>query len=254
MMATERTSDFPAHTVHLSCIVPVWREAATIRATLAHLQPLRDAGHEVIVVDGGSDDGTARLAEGHCDRVIKSGRGRAVQMNAGAQVAKGDILLFLHADTRLPGSALEALDRFRASRKAWGRFDVRLSGGRPLFRVVAWFMNQRSRLTGIATGDQALFVRRPVFEALRGFEAIPLMEDVELSSRLRLVSRPFCVSDPVVTDSRRWERHGTWRTILLMWRLRWRYWRGESPEALAALYQSDYPSDYQPDTRDAPES
>lgn len=246
MMAAHHSSDSEGDPLYLSCIVPVWREAATIRATLAHLQPLRDAGHEIIVVDCGSDDGTARLAEGHCDRVIQSGRGRAVQMNAGAQVAKGDILLFLHADTRLPGPALMALDRFRASRKAWGRFNVRLSGGRLLFGVIAWFMNQRSRLTGIATGDQALFVRRSVFEALRGFEEIPLMEDVELSSRLRLVSRPFCISDPVVTDSRRWERHGTWHTILFMWRLRWRYWRGDSPETLASLYQSD--------VRDAPES
>ncbi|MDF0752343.1 TIGR04283 family arsenosugar biosynthesis glycosyltransferase [Marinobacter sp. 71-i] len=245
-MATQHPSDSQCDPLYLSCIVPVWREAATIGATLAHLQPLRDSGHEVIVVDGGSDDGTARLAAGHCDRVMQSGRGRAVQMNAGAQVAKGDILLFLHVDTRLPGSALAALDRFRVSRKAWGRFNVRLSGRRPMFRVVAWFMNQRSRLTGIATGDQALFVRRPVFEALRGFEEIPLMEDVELSSRLRLVSRPFCVSDPVVTDSRRWERHGTWHTILFMWRLRWRYWRGDSPETLASLYQSD--------VRDASES
>lgn len=245
-MATERASDSPAHAMHLSCIVPVWQEAATIRATLAHLQPVRAAGHDVIVVDGGSDDGTVRLAEGHCDRVIQSGRGRAVQMNAGAQVAHGNILLFLHADTRLPGSALAELERFLASGKAWGRFDVRLSGRRPLFRVVAWFMNQRSRLTGIATGDQALFVKRPVFEALRGFEEIPLMEDVELSSRLRLVSRPFCIADPVVTDSRRWEQHGTWRTILLMWRLRWRYWRGDSPETLVSLYRSD--------VRDAPDS
>lgn len=219
--------------------MPVWREAATIRSVLEALQPLRARGHEVIVVDGGSDDDTARLAEGDCDRVVSSGRGRALQMNAGAQVASGDVLLFLHADTRLPDSALVALEQFQTSRKAWGRFDVRLSGRRPLFRVIAWFMNRRSRLTGIATGDQALFVRRSIFEALHGFEEMPLMEDVEFSSRLRLVSRPFCVADPVVTDSRRWEQHGAWRTILLMWRLRWRYWRGDSPETLEALYRSD---------------
>ncbi len=223
----------------LSVIIPVWQEAATIVATLQTLAPLRAAGHQVIVVDGGSTDGTPQLANGLCDRVVASARGRALQMNAGAQVATGDILLFLHADTRLPASAPDALARFSDSRKAWGRFDVRLSGKRPLFRVIAWFMNQRSRFSGIATGDQALFVRRTVFEALRGFEPLPLMEDVELSSRLRLVSRPFCIRDPVVTDSRRWEQHGAWRTILLMWRLRWRYWRGESPESLVTVYRSD---------------
>lgn len=225
--------------LRLSVIVPVWQEAATITATLQRLAPIREAGHQVIVVDGGSDDRTLKLAEPLCDRALSSGRGRARQMNAGAAVATGDVLLFLHADTRLPGSALMALERFHASRNAWGRFNVRLSGKRPLFRVVEWFMNQRSWLTGIATGDQALFVRRPVFEALRGFKEIPLMEDVELSSRLRLVSRPFCVTDPVVTDSRRWEQGGAWRTIFLMWRLRWRYWRGESPESLANAYRSD---------------
>ncbi|MCG2580115.1 MAG: TIGR04283 family arsenosugar biosynthesis glycosyltransferase [Marinobacter sp.] len=231
--------DDPGEPLRLSVIVPVWQEAATIAATLQHLVPLREAGHQVIVVDGGSDDGTLQLAEPLCDRVLLSGRGRACQMNAGAAVATGDVLLFLHADSHLPESTPAALERFHAGRNAWGRFNVRLSGKRPLFRVIEWFMNQRSWLTGIATGDQALFVRRSVFEALRGFKEIPLMEDVELSSRLRLVSRPYCVTDPVVTDSRRWEQGGAWRTIFLMWRLRWRYWRGESPETLANAYRSD---------------
>lgn len=230
----------------LSVVVPVWQESAAIVDTLQALAPLRAAGHQVIVVDGGSADGTAQRAEGLCDRVVVSEPGRALQMNAGARVATGDVLLFLHADTRLPGAALKALERFSDSGKAWGRFNVRLSGRRPLFRVIAWLMNQRSRLTGIATGDQALFVRRPVFEALRGFSPIPLMEDVELSSRLRLVSRPFCISDPVVTDSRRWEQQGAWRTIVLMWRLRWRYWRGESPDSLATAYRSDIRNAHKP--------
>ncbi|MCG7201466.1 TIGR04283 family arsenosugar biosynthesis glycosyltransferase [Marinobacter pelagius] len=223
----------------LSVIVPVWQEAGTIVKTLQALQPLRDSGHEVIVVDAGSPDATAELAHAWCDRVVASGKGRAVQMNAGASVAQGNVLLFLHADTRLPGSALVELERFRQSRCGWGRFDVTLSGRRPLFRVIAWFMNRRSRLTGICTGDQAIFVRQDVFEALGGFHEIPLMEDVELSRRLRLVSRPFCIADPVVTDSRRWEQNGPWRTILLMWRLRWRYWRGDSPESLAQAYRTD---------------
>lgn len=236
---SSREDDEPEEPLRLSVIIPVWQEAESIRTTLHYLDPIRKAGHQVIVVDGGSDDGTPRLAEPLCDRVLSSARGRACQMNAGAEVATGDVLLFLHADTRLPESALAALERFHASRKAWGRFNVRLSGKRPLFRVIEWFMNRRSWLTGIATGDQALFVRRPVFEVLRGYREMPLMEDVELCSRLRLVSRPFCITDPVVTDSRRWEQGGAWRTIFLMWRLRWRYWRGESPESLANAYRSD---------------
>jgi len=231
----------------LSIVMPVWREAETIESTLSGLQLLRSQGcdddcekpHEVIVVDGGSDDGTASLARPLCDQVIISEPGRAAQMNAGAAAASGDILLFLHADTLLPATALDRLAEFAASDAAWGRFDVRLSGQRRLFRVIAWFMNRRSRLTGIATGDQAIFVRRLVFEELGGFAPIPLMEDVELCSRLRRQSRPWCIADPVVTDSRRWQKHGPWRTVLLMWRIRWRYWRGDSPEALARLYRAD---------------
>ncbi|MBZ2168242.1 TIGR04283 family arsenosugar biosynthesis glycosyltransferase [Marinobacter sp. F4216] len=223
----------------LSIIIPVWREAAAITETLTALGSVRRAGHEVIVVDAGSDDGTASLARPLCDRVVQSGKGRAVQMNAGADAARGNVLLFLHADTRLPDDAMTRLEAFAETGNAWGRFDVRLSGQRPLFRIIAWLMNQRSRLTGICTGDQAMFVRRDVFEALYGFREQPLMEDIELARRLCLVSRPFCVESPVVTDSRRWEKHGPWRTIFLMWRLRWRYWRGESPESLAREYRSD---------------
>lgn len=223
----------------VSVIMPVWREAATIEATLQAVQPFRQAGCEVIVVDGGSDDDTALLAEPWCDRVVVTEPGRALQMNAGASLARGEVLLFLHADTRLPADALDHMRPLRSMPQVWGRFDVRLSGDRLLFRVIAWFMNWRSRLTGIATGDQAIFVCRSVFEALNGYAPIPLMEDVELCQRLKLVSRPLCVRLPVVTDSRRWEQQGAWRTILLMWRLRWRYWRGESPQALAQAYRTD---------------
>lgn len=228
-----------SESLSLSVIVPVWMEASGIVATLEALAPLRSAGHEVLVVDADSEDGTAGLARPLCDKVVDSGKGRALQMNAGAAVARGDLLLFLHADTRLPADALEQLQAFVRSGQAWGRFDVRLSGDRRLFRMIAWFMNGRSRLTGICTGDQAMFVRRDVFEALGGFRPIPLMEDVELCRRLCLVSRPFCISSPVITDSRRWEKLGPWRTIFLMWQLRWRYWRGESPESLAQAYRSD---------------
>jgi rSAM/selenodomain-associated transferase 2 len=214
-------------------------EAAGVTETLRALQPIRTRGHEVVVVDGGSTDRTVELSRPLCDRVVVSEKGRALQMNAGAAAAKGDLLLFLHADTRLPENALQHLECFVYSRCAWGRFDVRLSGERSLFRVIAWFMNRRSRLTGICTGDQAMFVRRDAFEALGGFQPVPLMEDVEFSRRLCLVSRPFCIKEPVVTDSRRWHKHGAWRTIFLMWKLRWRYWRGESPESLAQIYRSD---------------
>ncbi|WP_225314234.1 TIGR04283 family arsenosugar biosynthesis glycosyltransferase [Marinobacter halotolerans] len=227
------------HRFSLSVIIPVWREAGAIESTLSGLQALRALGHEIIVVDGGSDDDTARLAGPLCDRVVVSELGRAVQMNAGADVALGDVLLFLHADTRLPASAVSRLSEFAESDAAWGRFDVRLTGRRRLFRVIGWFMSQRSRLTGIATGDQAIFARRSVFEKMGGFAPVPLMEDVELSSRLKQVSRPFCISDPVITDSRRWQKNGPWRTVFLMWRIRWRYWRGASPESLAKLYRAD---------------
>jgi rSAM/selenodomain-associated transferase 2 len=225
--------------VGLSVIVPVWNEAVVIGALLQSLQPLRAAGHEVIVADGGSTDGTQDLARLLCDQLVSAGLGRSAQMNAGAAVAQGDVLLFLHADTQLPADAVQQLQAFVPTLNVWGRFDVRLSGSRPLFRVISWFMNKRSRLTGICTGDQAMFVRRGTFEVLGGFAPQPLMEDVELSRRLRDVSRPFCVASPVTTDSRRWQQRGAWATIVLMWRLRWRYWRGESAESLAQAYRSD---------------
>lgn len=228
-----------AQSCPISIVIPVWQEANTIEATLKSLASLRHAGNEVLVVDGGSDDATVRLAEPWCDHVLVSAKGRAVQMNAGAAVARGEVLLFLHADTRLPATALAQLEAFVASDRQWGRFDVRLTGQRPIYRLIAWLVNWRSRLTGIATGDQALFVRRSVFAALQGFRPIALMEDVEMSTRLKTVSAPYCVADPVETDSRRWEQMGPWRTIWLMWRLRWRYWRGESPESLAREYRSD---------------
>lgn len=223
----------------VSIIVPVLNESASIVPSLERLSVMRDAGAEVIVVDGGSDDDTVALATSLCDRVVGSDRGRALQMNRGAADASGEVLLFLHADTVLPEGADQALETFRASDSAWGRFDVRLSGSRSLFRLIAFMMNQRSRLTGIATGDQAIFVRRSLFENLGGYRELPLMEDVELCRRLRRVSRPFCIRSPVVTDSRRWEQLGPWRTIVLMWRLRWRYWRGEDPAELARAYRAD---------------
>ncbi|MBE0485902.1 TIGR04283 family arsenosugar biosynthesis glycosyltransferase [Marinobacter sp.] len=227
----------PSHVLSVSVVMPVWMEAAGIEESLRALQPIRQAGHEVIVVDGGSSDRTVELARPLCDHLLVSNPGRAIQMNAGADKAQGHLILFLHADTRLPDDALARLTKVCRDDAAWGRFDVRLSGDRRMFRVVEWFMNWRSRLTGICTGDQGIFVRRDVFETLGGFRPMPLMEDVELSKRLKLMARPMCIASPVVTDSRRWEQGGVWPTIVLMWRLRWRYWRGDTPESLAALWR-----------------
>lgn len=220
----------------LSIILPVLDEADAIAATLAHLQPLRAAGHEVIVVDGGSADATAALAEPLADRVVAAPRGRARQMNAGAAVARGGVLLFLHADTHLPEQAV-AVIRTGLAHRSWGRFDVRIEGRPRLLRVVAALMNLRSRLTGIATGDQALFVRRAAFIAVGGYPEQPLMEDIELSKRLKRLGRPACLRDRVITSGRRWQAHGVWPTILLMWRLRFDYWRGVPAERLALRYR-----------------
>ncbi|MBL8347391.1 MAG: TIGR04283 family arsenosugar biosynthesis glycosyltransferase [Rubrivivax sp.] len=223
--------------MRLTIVVPALREAAGIAATLAALAPLRERGAEVIVVDGGSDDGTAEIAALAADRVLVAPRGRARQMNAGAAAARGDVLLFLHADTQLPPAADAHVRAALAAGGRWGRFDVRIEGRARVLRVVAVLMNWRSRLTGIATGDQALFVERALFDQLGGFADQPLMEDIELSRRLRAHGAPACLRERVVTSGRRWEARGPWRTIFLMWRLRWRYWRGESPQALAEAYR-----------------
>jgi len=221
----------------LSIVVPALDEAAGIVATLQALAPLRARGAELIVVDGGSADATTRLAAPLADAVLQAARGRARQMNAGAAAARGELLLFVHADTRLPEAA-DALLRDAVARGAqWGRFDVRIAGRPPLLRVVAALMNERSRLSGIATGDQAIFVRRELFQRIGGFPDQPLMEDVELSLRLRALARPCCLRQRVTTSGRRWEARGVWRTIFLMWRLRWRYWRGESAQTLAEAYR-----------------
>jgi rSAM/selenodomain-associated transferase 2 len=206
--------------------MPVLNEAPGIRAALEALAPLRARGHEVIVVDGGSSDGTPALAAGLCDRVVTGPRGRASQMNAGAQLASGEVLLFLHADTRLPSE-------FTVPECLWGRFDVQIEGRHPLLPVVAWAMNLRSRLTGIATGDQAIFVRR---EAFPGFPAIALMEDIALCKAMKKRAWPTCLHEKVVTSGRRWESRGVLRTIVLMWKLRLLYFFGARPEALARRY------------------
>lgn len=222
----------------LSIVMPVLNEAGQLPATLARLGPLRARGIELIVVDGGSEDGSAGIACEFGAQVIVSERGRARQMNAGARAARGGILLFLHADTDLPADADRlVLDSLARSGRAWGRFDVDIVDGPRMLALVAYMMNLRSRLSGIATGDQAIFVRREAFAELGGFPDQPLMEDVELSRRLKRVSPPLCLRERVTTSARRWATRGPVRTIVLMWRLRLAYWLGTSPERLAERYR-----------------
>ena len=229
--------------VPISVIVPALDEAAGIERTLAPLQAGRARGVEVIVADGGSRDATRALAAPLADRVIEAPPGRAAQMNAGAGASTGAILVFLHADTRLPEAGLEAIEAALAGpARAWGRFDVRIEGRGALLGVVAALMNARSRLTGIATGDQAMFVRREAFAAAGAFPPIPLMEDVALSKRLKRISRPACLRLRATTSGRRWERDGALATIALMWRLRLAYALGADPRQLARRYDKRAPS------------
>jgi rSAM/selenodomain-associated transferase 2 len=222
--------------VNLSIVMPVLDEAAGIEAALAALSPFRERGVEIIIVDGGSRDNTAGLARPLADRVIIAPRGRASQMNAGAAAAKGDIFLFLHADTRLPQDANRmVLDGVARAEHVWGRFDVRINGG-GLLKLVSLAMNWRSRLTGIATGDQAMFVTRATFEVAGGFPSIALMEDVALSTRLKRIGKPLCLRARVTASPRRFRKHGVLRMILLMWRLRLAYYFGADPGKLAKIY------------------
>ena len=222
----------------LSIIVPTLNEAEQIENTLLALQDLRLYGAEVIVVDGGSADDTVALAVPLADKVVRSPRGRAKQMNAGAAVADSEVLLFLHADTLLPDRADRLiLVGLAAGNRVWGRFDVRITGKPVMLKVIARLMNWRSRLTGIATGDQAMFMHRDAFATVGGFPEQPLMEDIELSCRLKRLSPPLCLRAHVVTSGRRWGRRGLWNTVLLMWGLRLGYFMGIRAETLAQFYR-----------------
>ena len=225
----------------LSIIIPVFNEAANISAALIDLCSLRERGTEIIVVDGGSQDETLALARPHCDHAITSPRGRATQQNAGARIAMGEALLFLHIDTQLPDNVDTLVNAaLTADSTVWGRFDVTLnpenSRSHPMLNVIGEMMNFRSRITGIATGDQCIFVRKSAFDAVGGFPQIPLMEDIALCKALKRISAPACLRERVTTSARRWQIHGVWRTIMLMWWLRFAYWLGVSPAKLARWY------------------
>jgi rSAM/selenodomain-associated transferase 2 len=226
----------PAMRPALCIVIPVLDEAPTLAARLLALQVYRQRGAKVVVVDGGSRDDTLAIARTHADLALQAPRGRASQMNAGAAACPADLWLFLHADTTLPDDADLLLQHACQGARGWGRFDVRIDSPRPMLRFVSAMMNLRSRWTGIATGDQALFVRHDLFRQVGGYPDLPLMEDIALSRALKTTGRPACLPARVTTSARRWEQHGVWRTILLMWRLRAAYFLGADPRALAIRY------------------
>lgn len=222
----------------LSIIIPTLNEAPIILGQLAALDQFARRGIELILVDGGSTDETTKIARSALTNVVLAPRGRASQMNAGACAANGEVLLFLHADTNLPPNAdFLVTSALAQSSRVWGRFDVRIAPPTPLLAIVAFAMNSRSRLFGIATGDQAIFVRRSTFVAAGGFPDIPIMEDIAFSKTMKRLSRPLCLSSPVTTSARRWAKHGVVRTILLMWQLRLAYFLGAHPSKLAQRYR-----------------
>jgi len=222
----------------ISIIIPCYNESKNIIKTLMPLQTMRDHGHEVILCDGGSSDDTTELSLPYVDVLISSDRGRAQQMNTGALHANGDVFWFLHADTIAPENADQFINQvIKYNHCIWGRFNVRLSGKKTIFRTIELLMNLRSCLTGIATGDQGIFVLRSYFKELNGYKSIPLMEDIELSTRLKKIRKPACIKQKIVTSSRRWEKHGILKTVFLMWKLRLAYYLGVAPEKLASQYQ-----------------
>lgn len=225
-------------TASISIIIPALNESSIILDTLQPLQPMRARGHEIILVDGGSNDATLELAQPYVDKVISTSPGRAIQMNEGALNTTRKILWFLHADTCAPDNADQLILHALNDRKApWGYFDVQLSGKHPLLRMVETSMNLRTRLTGIATGDQGIFITKENFFNANAFANIPLMEDIELSRCLKKYHRPVRIHSKLITSSRRWEKNGILKTILLMWRLRLAYALGADPDKLAALYR-----------------
>ncbi len=224
-------------TAIVSIIVPVLNDATVLSSLLDQLQDVRALGHEVIVVDGGSRDDVDGVSDGRVDKLVHSPAGRARQMNMGASQAKGELLWFLHADSLIHADCLDGILQLAQHEKVWGRFDVQLSGNDWRLRIVELMMNWRSRLTGIATGDQGIFLTRDAFKQVGGYKEIPLMEDIEISKALKKISRPFLLSQLITASSRRWQRQGVFRTILLMWSLRLAYFLGISADRLSAYYR-----------------
>ena len=221
----------------ISIVIPVLNEAAFLDTTLRVLQPLRERGHEVLVVDGGSRDSTMTIARKHADRVLMSGPGRALQMNTGADNSAHPILLFLHADTELPANADELIHAaLSAQSSIWGHFDIRLTGRRKIFRVLERGINLRTAVSGVATGDQAIFVTKRFFERVGYYDGLPLLEDVALSKKLLRFGWPQRVKTPVLTSSRKWEKHGVVRTVFLWWRIRIAYFLGVHPDVIMQRY------------------
>lgn len=238
-------------TITVSIIIPILNEADNLARLFNNIKALNLAPQQVILVDGGSTDNSLIIAKAFIKdfsidkqstiswQIIESAAGRATQMNAGAAQATSDVLLFLHADTQLPNNSIAEILHAMCQvdiQYQWGRFDVRLNSYNPMLLLVGAMMNIRSRFTGIATGDQAIFIKRSLFEQINGYPKQPLMEDIELCKRLKGIAKPVCLKSKVTTSARRWQQHGTWHTILFMWQLRFDYWRGESAESIKQRY------------------
>ena len=223
--------------VCLSIIIPMLNEMEQLPSLLSYLQSFNRDTCEIIFVDGGSEDGSLAYVQQQGFIAVRYLKGRARQMNKGAQVATGKLLLFLHADTFLPQDAYDSLLRQVSTKTVWGRFDVNITGKSPLFKMIAWFINERSRFSGIATGDQGIFVRADTFQIVSGFPDQLLMEDVEICTRLKKIAPPVCLRQQLTTSGRRWQERGIWRTIFLMWKLRYFYWRGIPADKVAQLYR-----------------
>lgn len=224
----------------ISIIIPCLNEAVYISATLKRLQGIRKRGHEVIISDGGSTDNTRAITNNLVDHYIDSKSGRSIQMNTGADIASGHILCFLHADTIAPANIDEIIiNALTSQNKIWGRFNIRLSGSLWPFRIIEFLINTRSCITGVASGDQGIFISKNIFKNLSGYANIPLMEDIEISKRLRSIEMPACIKNStLLTSSRRWEANGIIKTVLLMWLLRVRYFFGTPASTLANMYKS----------------